>query len=290
MAEGLSDFVIVSGLSGAGRTTAIKALEDIGFYAVDNLPVALLESFYRYCLDSSMGRVAVGIHTKTKEDVGVFEEAFKKITRDNGVFLLFLEAEKGILLKRFRETRRFHPLRGKSIVEAIIREKELLAPVKELAHKVVDTTDMNSYALRRCIFDLFRGLVDGRFRVSLTTFGFKKGMPSYVDMLFDVRGLPNPYYEEDLRDLDGRDEKVFSYVFSTAEAEKFFSSLLAFVVEALESLKGDGRLSINIGVGCTGGRHRSVAVAERLGDALRRKGYRVSLFHRELGEYKDLLP
>lgn len=203
--------------------------------------------------------------------------------------LLFLTANNDVLLRRFKETRRFHPLLKDTMLDAIKRERDLLKPVMEISDRVIDTSDMNSYALRRFIFDLFSDTLSQKFKISFVSFGFKKGIPSYLDMLFDVRGLPNPFYEEHLRDLDGRTQDIKDFVFSSDSAKNYVDSLIQFLEIAVESLKSDGRLGITIGIGCTGGMHRSVAVAEYLGYKFLNRGYRVSIYHRELGEYKDLL-
>ena len=288
MGEGLSSFVLVTGMSGAGRTTALKALEDVGFYCIDNLPVPFLREIASYCKSSGKkDRVAVGLQILSSTEVEDFICTLEGLRELVEVRLIFLEAEDGVLLRRFKETRRFHPLMKGSILESIEQERRLLEPVKRVAWQVIDTSNMNSYALRRLIFDLFYGLVNKLFQVSITSFGFKYGIPSYIDMLFDVRCLPNPYYEESLRDLDGRDERVKRFVFS--DDGRFLELMWGFVKESVLFLRRDGRLNINIGVGCTGGVHRSVAVAEWLGNNLLEEGYRVSVYHRELGQYKNLL-
>ncbi len=292
MGEGLNRLVLVTGLSGAGRTTAVKALEDIGFYTVDNLPTALFDQFLQYFAESLKDpNVAIGLSVCNGEEISQFREFYGSLKSKFTTVLIFLEAADDVLLRRYKETRRFHPLlfvKG-NLKEAIASERQMLEKIKDFADIVVDTSTMNSYALRRFIFDLFSDVVEKKFKLSITSFGFKKGIPSYLDMLFDVRCLPNPYYEEHLRDLDGRDERIRNFVFSSGEAKEFVDSLVSFLGTALEHLKEDGRLCVNVGFGCTGGVHRSVAVAEFVGYSFNKRGYRVSIYHRELGEYKELV-
>ncbi len=290
MAGALSRVVVVSGLSGAGKTTAIKALEDMGFYCVDNLPVVFFERFLSFCGDSGKELVALGVDVRDREGITLFRELFPSLkSRDGRLFLLFLEAEDAVLLRRFKETRRFHPLWFESFAGAIKRERELLAPIRAMADRVVDTSGMNAHALRRCVFEMFHDVVDSSFQVFITSFSFREGIPPYLDLVFDVRGLPNPYYVDELKEKTGMDEGVSSFVFSDPDAEAFFRGLSDFLLLSIESLRGDGRLSVSVGVGCTGGKHRSVAVCERLGKILVERGYRVSIYHRELNHYRALL-
>ncbi len=291
MGEGLSSLVIVTGLSGAGRTTALRAFEDLNFYCVDNLPSVFLEPLVDYYERFGGKRgVAVGVYSTSEREVEGLKSIIEKVSRNRRVYLLFLEAEDSVIIRRYREAKRSHPVSGSGVTRGDIEfERRLFAPLREIAWRVVDTSRMSTHHLRRFIFDQFVPLLNGKFKVSITSFGFKHGIPSYLDILFDVRALPNPYYEDSLRHVDGTYRDVADFVLSSREAKDFVESLWSFLCSYVDFLKGDGRLVINIGVGCTGGVHRSVAVAEWLGMRLAEKGYLVSLFHRELGLSKDLV-
>ncbi len=289
MARALSKVVVVSGLSGAGKTTALKALEDLGFYCVDNLPVEFFESFLSYCEREKLPLVALGVDIRDKKGITHIGDKLESLRERFDISLIYLEADDSAIVSRYKETRRFHPLADFTLSEALKRERDLLAPVKSMADRVIDTSSMNSYALRRCIFELFYDVVDPSFQVFITSFSFKRGIPPYLDMVLDARGLPNPHYVEDLRHLTGMDERVSSYVLSSSEAQSFIRKLCDFVLFSVEQLKADGRVHVSLGVGCTGGVHRSVAVAEVLGKKLLDAGYKVSIYHRELNSYRTLL-
>ena len=274
--------VFVTGLSGAGKTTALKSFEDIGYFCIDNLPVPLIESFLELLKDAKgKDKVAIGVDVRDREHIQLLPQVLKRLSASRDVKLVFLEADINSLIKRFRETRRRHPIESESITRSVEIEMDMLRELRDVADYVVDTSGMNVYDLRRYIIDTFSGS-SSTMTVNIITFGFKKGIPPFIDLMFDVRFLPNPYYVDELKNLTGTDERVKEFVFSDPNFEPFMERLINLLTFLIPLYKRDGRSHLSIGIGCTGGVHRSVAVAERLGEALASSGYRVDIFHREL--------
>ncbi len=276
--------VLVTGASGAGRTTAIRALEDLGFEPIDNMPLTLLPRVFEG--PASMPPLALGIDVRNRdfsEDamVAVLEtlEAAENVEAE----LLFLDCRSDVLLRRYSETRRRHPLAPSETPEiGIAREMELLVPVRARADHLIDTSDMTPHDLKAEIERRFGRDGEGLLALSVESFSYKRGLPRGVDMIFDVRFLANPHWEESLRDLDGRDGKVADYVASDARFDEFFARLTDMILGLLPAFKEEGKTYLSVGLGCTGGQHRSVAVAERLANALAEQGWQVSTRHREL--------
>jgi UPF0042 nucleotide-binding protein len=263
-------FVVVTGLSGAGKSAAIRALEDLGYLCVDNLPTVMIPTLADVTLGEgeTYDRVAVVVDARNRSFLDHFESVLKSLRKrpDLGTWLIFLEASDAALLRRFSETRRPHPLAPTgSVIEGILAERARLRPIKRMADKVLDTSDLTVHELRRAFLELSQG--DGkqtRLTVTLLSFGYKYGIPVESDLLFDVRFLPNPYFVPGLRELTGKDAAVREYV-TAAEATAPFldktTDLLRFLIPKYTT---EGKSYLTIGVGCTGGRHRSVAVAEQL--------------------------
>ena len=269
-----SRFVIVTGLSGSGKSQAIRALEDLGFFCVDNLPVALMPTFAELVLrsGSEITRAAVVVDVREGRFLEQFPGIFKDLTAMPGLAprLIFLEAEDATLVRRFSETRRPHPLApDRSVTEGIAEERALLRRIRRMAHETVDTTNLNVHDLRRVFMDLMRGdLRAAPLVVTILSFGFKHGVPVDVDMLFDVRFLPNPHFVPHLRDRTGREKAVAEYVFQSPAAQEFLDHTLPLLRFLLPLYATEGKTYLTIGIGCTGGRHRSVAIAEAVGKGL----------------------
>jgi len=279
--------LIVTGLSGSGKSTVLKALEDLGYMAIDNLPVALLPKFLALRKESGgFIRLAVGMDAREPELASQFEARFKE-ARDLGyeLSLLFIEAAEETLVKRFSETRRPHHLAPRGdLVAAIRAEREHLRPLRDEADEVIDTTNFKASALRELILDRFsRDRADRNLSVEILSFGFKNGLPPEADLMVDVRFLPNPFYLDELRALDGRDQAVSDYVMSAPETAGFLGRFLEMLAYLLPLYQKEGKSYLTIAVGCTGGQHRSVAVAGAIKEALGRVfNGPLNLRHRDL--------
>jgi len=276
--------VVVSGQSGSGKTAAIRAIEDCGFFCVDNLPPALLDPLLELVerLPQESPGVAVVIDAREAAFLVDMEPTLARLeAADRRPEILFLVAEDGVLLRRFQETRRRHPLdEGEGTLAALGRERELLGGLRARADRVLDTSHWNVHDLRRAVRGLFEG--EQRVSVRLVSFGFKHGAPRDANLVADVRFLPNPHFVEELRARDGTDAEVAAYALSSDVAHDFlvrYQDLLAFLLPLYEA---EGKLSLNVAVGCTGGRHRSVAVVQWLAGWLRAEGYPVVVQHRDV--------
>lgn len=280
-------FLLVSGMSGAGKSRAVAALEDIGYYCVDNLPIALIPRFAEICLAATerYERVALVIDVRAGAD---FDQLFTSLDAigDMGCDyrILFLDTDTPTLIRRYKETRRKHPLmeRGVSMTEAIERERQYLSALRTRADFVVNTTTLSAAGLRERLMTLFAGSDSaGAFEVIVQSFGFKYGIPADSDLVFDVRFLPNPYYEMSLRERNGTDPEVRDYVFQGGAADELMAHLCTMVDFLLPRYKAEGKSNVIISIGCTGGKHRSVAVTEALGHHIRSKEYGVVTMHRD---------
>ncbi|MDR1487114.1 MAG: RNase adapter RapZ [Deltaproteobacteria bacterium] len=267
--------IVVTGLSGAGKSLALKSLEDNGFLAIDNLPVQLLAKFLAIRKESGdFIRIAVGMDAREAELMDHFDEAFTQ-ARYLGyeLKLLFMEAADQVLVKRFSETRRPHPLAPDGgLISAISIERKRLAPLREIADLIIDTTHVTVPRLREMVIERFVQTQNRRnLAVEVLSFGFKNGLPPEADLMVDVRFLPNPFYIEKLRALDGRDERVSNYVLSFEETTVFLEKLLDLLVFLLPLYQREGKSYLTIAIGCTGGQHRSVALAEYLWESLKER-------------------
>lgn len=280
------NFVIVTGLSGAGKTQALRRMEDIGFFCVDNLPMSMLEAFMQMCHDDeSIERAAVVIDSRAGEKL---KNAYKMINdfREKGYEfeILFLDAQDASLVRRFKATHRLHPIKGCTLVDGIARERKMLDQLKELAGHVIDTTSLSSNALNKIIDQMYGGhaFKDKQMLIFVNTFGFKRGIPLDADLVFDVRFLPNPYWVDELKAFSGQSEQIQKYIMEFNEAEAFLQKLYEMVVFLVPLNKNSGKDQLKIAIGCTGGMHRSVAIAELLNQRLIKEGYRVILSHRDM--------
>ncbi len=281
------NFLIVSGMSGSGKSRAAATLEDIGYYCVDNLPIALIPRFAEICLTATerYEKVALVTDVRVGGDFQRLFESLDSIAEMGCTYrILFLDTETSTLIRRYKETRRKHPLmeRGVSMTEAIESERKLLSALHDRADFVVDTTGLSAAALREQILSLFSGIENGgAFEVIVQSFGFKYGIPADSDLVFDVRFLPNPYYEMSLREKNGTDPDVKAYVFQNGVADELLQKLNLLVDFLLPHYSKEGKSNVIISIGCTGGMHRSVAITEALGDHLIEKGFDVVKMHRD---------
>jgi RNase adapter protein RapZ len=280
----VAEFLIITGMSGAGRSQAAATLEDLGWFVVDNMPTTLIIKIAELAMvpGSTKDRVVLVVG-RDAEQLEELDEAVAQL-RQGGlqVRTLFLEASDEVLIRRFEGTRRRHPLGQEGVTEAIALERARLEPIRGLADMIIDTSDLNVNQLRERLIDLF---MDGRgepMQISVVSFGFKHGLPLDVDNVFDARFLPNPYWIEELKDLTGQDELVRNFVFSQPEAVDFarrIDDLLGFL---LPFYVKEGKSYLTVAVGCTGGRHRSVAMAEEVAGRIRSRGYEATVYHRDV--------
>ena len=280
------DLLIVTGLSGAGKTQAIHALEDIDYFCIDNIPSEMLGQFMQLCEKSApKSKIAVGVDIRCVSHFGGFDTA-KQQLKDMGynVKTLYLDAADDVLLRRFKENRRKHPLLDEQVTvlqSAIALEREMLSPAMENAEYIIDTSALSTAQFRERIVALFSSDKPSVMSVSVMSFGFKHGIPADADLVFDVRCLPNPHYIKELRPLTGCDERVSGYVFSFDEAVKLLQHIDSLIDYSLPLYEREGKSSLVIAFGCTGGKHRSVSFAERVGKRLKENNAGVTIFHRD---------
>jgi len=280
--------VVVTGLSGSGRSAALKAFEDIGFYCVDNLPLALLPAYVEYAKGSDeASRSAIGIDIREKGFPTRFPLLYNQIKSAGGYLeTVFLEASDQTIVRRFSETRRPHPLarEGTLLLDGIRQERTALTEVKRLADRIIDTSEYTVHDLRQTIERLYTNEDSGRpMVITLVTFGYKYGMPYDLDLLFDLRFLPNPHFVPELRVHSGEEQQVRDYIMARPDSVEFLTRLEGFLEYLLPRYRAEGKSYLTIGFGCTGGRHRSVAVSGMIADRLRQKGYDVNIKHRDIG-------
>jgi UPF0042 nucleotide-binding protein len=283
---GYPHIVIITGLSGSGKTSAVKAFEDLGYFCVDNLPIQLIPTFVELCDRSSdtLNHAVIVVDIREKEFLPQFPRIYAKLkNRQINLTVLFFEARDEILRRRFSETRRPHPLSNnkKDLAQAIAAERALLKEMRALADVVVDTSERNVHTLRKYLIEQFKGDEEPDLRMTIVSFGFKHGVPPALDLLFDVRFLPNPHFVPELRSLTGKDRKVIDYMNAAPETAETIQRLQQLLEFLLPHYRREGRSYLTIGIGCTGGRHRSVMVAESLRRFLRRRGYKVKVNHRD---------
>ncbi|MBS0613679.1 MAG: RNase adapter RapZ [Proteobacteria bacterium] len=284
--------IIVSGLSGSGKSVALHMLEDLGFYCVDNIPAALLKPLISHNLrgpEPTYARTAVGLDARNRpSEIATVPEVVREL-RSSGIScdVLYLHARDEVLLKRYGETRRKHPLSsdGVGLREAIMAEREVLEPITVAADLVIDTSDMGVHVLRELVRERIERRRDGRLSLQFESFGFKFGIPGDADFVFDVRSLPNPYWEQSLRDLSGQDAAVVAYLQGHPSVQKMIDDLITFLDPRMPEFAAANRSYLTIAIGCTGGRHRSVYIAERLAEHFRDRFPQVLTRHHSLDRH-----
>ncbi len=278
---------LVSGLSGSGKSTAINALEDLGFYCIDNLPAELIPRFIELCEGSEeMSRAALGIDSRGRKFLDELPRALEEVRKlGHRVEVVFLDADDAALVRRFSETRRPHPLaKDGDVAAAIQQERESLAWLREHADRIIDTSAYNGHELRAAVRELFADEDDRRrrLRVQLVSFGFKYGLPADANLVWDVRFLPNPFYVEELRPKTGREPAVKDYVLGNPTAVRFLEMTLEYLRFSLPHYEREGKSYLTVAIGCTGGHHRSVVLIESLARALEDADAEVSVRHRDI--------
>ena len=277
--------VVVTGMSGAGRSTAADNLEDLGWYVVDNLPPNVLPEVCSQARESGIGRLAVVLDVRTRSFFDQLAAMFAELGRTGTLpEILFLEAADDIIVRRQESVRRPHPLQGDGrLMDGIARERETLATLRAAADLVIDTSSLNIHQLRSRVSHAYGGTSDDKLRVTLLSFGFKNGLPIDADMVFDVRFLPNPHWVPELRPQTGLSRPVSDYVLQQPGAEPFLVAVQPVLASVSKGYVQEGKRFVTIGIGCTGGKHRSSAIAEELAHRLRATGVPTTVLHRDLG-------
>lgn len=284
------EFVIISGMSGAGKTSALHIMEDIGYYCVDNIPTSLLQTLYKLCKDSSdkaMKRVAVVVDVRGNGDYEVMYDDLENFKKNNeGVSILYIDAKVDSLIVRYKETRRRHPLTERlkdgSVAAAVKEEQRLLVPVKTLADYSIDTTFMSIKQLRERIISMFLENSSNSIMITFMSFGFKYGIPLESDLIIDVRCLPNPFYIAELKEHTGLEKCIQDYVLDSEETQEFVKRLIDWLDYSLPLYLKEGKSELVVGIGCTGGKHRSVTIAELLDNYFMEKGYKCIVQHKDV--------
>lgn len=289
MASKQLKLVIITGMSGAGKTVAMQSLEDLGYFCVDNLPPSLLPKFWELMKESDkMDKIALVMDLRGREFFDSIEPALDELDNTNFITtkILFLEADDKVLVSRYKETRRHHPLEPNgSVLDGINAERELLSDLKGRSQLVINTSNMAPRELRERINNEFQTEDKDVFNVQLMSFGFKYGIPIDADLVFDVRFLPNPHYIDKMRPLTGLDKDVYEYVMKWPETGAFLDKLIDLLMFTLPFYKREGKTQLVIAIGCTGGQHRSVALTEYVGKAIQQK-YETTISHRDIKRRK----
>jgi RNase adapter protein RapZ len=280
-----AELVIITGLSGSGKATVLKALEDLGYYAVDNLPIGLLPKFAELAKDSAnVRRAALVIDIREGQNLKHFPAIFQRLRRRVPATLVFLEADERTLLRRFSETRRPHPLGiDSSVLKSVRTERARLEPIRKVADHIINTSKFNVHELRDVIEDKFRdGGEQTQIRIDITSFGYRHGVPLDSDLVFDVRFLPNPNYIPEFKNLSGRHPRVARYIRSFPQTVEFIDRISELLVYLIPHYIREGKSYLTIAFGCTGGHHRSVLIASEIRKRLQRAGFKVKETHRDI--------
>lgn len=284
------ELVIITGMSGAGKTVAIQSFEDMGYFCIDNMPPSLIPKFWELIKESGkVTKIALVVDLRSRSFFEEIQSMLIDIENTNFIDtrMLFLDASDNELVSRYKETRRAHPLAMDGLVtEGIRKERAILNDLKTRASIVIDTTSLTPRQLREKINQEFRASHETGFRIEILSFGFKYGLPIDADIVMDVRFLPNPHYIPELRPLTGKDEPVYDYVMSFSETEEFYQQFSTLLQTIMPGYVKEGKSSLTVAIGCTGGQHRSVALSERIGAVLA-EDYRVNITHRDKDKRKE---
>jgi UPF0042 nucleotide-binding protein len=275
--------VVLTGLSGAGKSVAAKALEDLGYYTIDNLPMVLVDKFVEMIFDfnAEVLKVALVIDSRTKNQKKAFD-LIKLLQEKYSAYVIFLESSDNILIRRYKETRRKHPL-GDNLIESIKYERSLMMPLRDTSDVIIDTSNFNVHDLSKEIEKYFSDSDKNKIHITIQSFGFKYGVPPDSDMLFDVRFLKNPHFVEHLRNLTGKEKEVSEYVFSDKRAKQFLKKIKSILLFLLPNYIQEGKRLFTLSIGCTGGKHRSVAITEEIAKYIEKKYNKsVSIIHRDI--------
>lgn len=282
--------VIITGMSGAGKTVAIQSFEDMGFFCIDNMPPSLIPKFWELIKESGkITKIALVVDLRSRSFFEEIQSMLIDIENTNFIDtqVLFLDASDAELVSRYKETRRTHPMAMDGLItEGIRKERAILEDLKTKATMVIDTTTLTPRQLRERINEQFKTSETQGFRIEMVSFGFKYGLPIDADIVMDVRFLPNPHYVQELRPLTGMDQPVYDYVMSFAETEDFYERFIGLLQAIMPGYVKEGKSSLTVAIGCTGGQHRSVALTERVGHALA-KEYKVNITHRDKDKRKE---
>ncbi|HEX5230033.1 MAG TPA: RNase adapter RapZ [Bryobacteraceae bacterium] len=282
-----SELVVITGMSGSGKATVLKAFEDLGYYAVDNMPIELIPKFAELAKDSShVRRAALVIDIREGGQLSQFPALFERLRRRTPATLLFLEADDETLARRFSETRRPHPLGTEaSVMKSVKRERQMLAPIREVADHIIDTSKFNVHELREVIGERYSGgRNESSIRIDINSFGYRHGVPPDSDLVFDVRFLPNPNYIPEFKNLTGRHSSVARYIRSFPQTTEFIDRISELLIYLIPHYIREGKSYLTIGFGCTGGHHRSVMIAGEIRKRLARAGYKVKETHRDINK------
>lgn len=278
-------FVIITGLSGAGKSTLSGIFEDLGYFCVDNLPTTLIPKFAEICLQSGgkISKFALVVDVREKLLLRSIESGLNDLAKHKINYeIVYLEASEEALVRRYSETRRRHPLDEGDLIESIRRERKILKPLRNRAQTIIDTSDLNIWALKERIFNLYGERTSQKMPITIVTFGYKFGIPIEADLVIDLRFLPNPYYEERLKKLDGHNHKVKRFILKNRITTSFLKKLCGFLEYLLPNYQKTGKPYLVIGLGCTGGRHRSVVIGEHLAQVLRRNNRVAKVVDRDM--------
>lgn len=285
------ELVVITGMSGAGKTVAVQSFEDLGYYCVDNMPPSLLPTFWELVKESGkMTKIALVIDLRSREFFDELDQVFINVDNTQMITtrIVFLDAKDEVLVSRYKETRRHHPLAVQSrLLEGIEKEREMLKDLRSRAQIIIDTSDLTPRQLRERLMTKFSSQTQTMFHVQIVSFGFKYGAPIDADVMMDVRFLPNPHYIDSLRPLTGLDEPVYEYVMKQPETQLFYQKFIDLLEYCLPGYKKEGKSSVVIAIGCTGGQHRSIALAERIANHLKNSGYNVGVSHRDRYKKKE---